>query len=105
MTNVFVLDDNVCLNGLAGRETKRLATERRNRLRAVADAKAEDVDVEIIARLEKLDRLIELFVEAVIVGNCRVARGPPMRSESAVLSLRALSAYSARASCGSLGRL
>ena len=85
VTDVFVLDDDVGGDDAVWLKLKGNGAEGRDHVVIAGFFQSENVDVEVIAGFEELDRFLELLVEAVVVGNCGVSGEPAMRGEGAAL--------------------
>ncbi len=64
----------------------------------------EQIHVQVLARLQKFDGLLQLLVETVVERHGGVAGRPAVRNQRAVLRAVVLELAAARAACGNPGR-
>ena len=84
VADVFVLQNDVGLDGFTGVEVERLGAERGDEFAVQSFADGKDIDVEIIAGTKEVNRLFELFAEAVVEGDGGVAGRPAMGDQGTI---------------------
>src|SRR5580698_3292477 len=84
MADVLVLNDDIGLNNVLWSQAEGLPAERCNQSVLTLLANSKDIDIQVIARTQELNRLAQLVVEAVVEGHSRVAGQPAMRRKGSV---------------------
>lgn len=84
MSDILILNHDIGFDHIAGGQVKSDPSQRGDEFVAANLPDGEDIDVEKVARAQKLDGLFQLLVKAIVIRNSGVAGQPAVRYKRAV---------------------